>query len=224
MSTSMNIKHHPSDALLVDYASGAMGSAQAMVIATHVHACPKCRAQVDAAEAVGGALLESLPDAGLSAGALDRALARLEQPAPESPPARAPAPHPADWIKVPVEVAEAARRKRWVAPGVWIAPIYPDARGRMPKGEPLSYLLRVGAGMRMPEHTHRGSELTIILKGAFADGESVFKAGDLAETDDSIQHSPHITGDGECVCLVACDNPLVVKDAIGRLVQRYAGI
>lgn len=220
----MNIKHHPSEALLIDYASGAMGPAQSMVIATHVHACPACRAQVEAAEAMGGALLESLPDAGLSSGALDRALAAIEQPEPEMPPARAQAPQPADWIKVPPEVAEAARRKRWVAPGVWIAPIYADDRGRPLKGQPLSYLLRVGAGMRMPEHTHKGCELTIILKGAFADGDSLFRPGDLAETNDDIQHSPHITGDGECVCLVACDHPLVVKETIGRLVQRYAGI
>lgn len=225
MNRPMNIKHHPSEALLVDYASGAMGQAQSLVIAAHVHACPACREQVAAAEAMGGALLESLPDAGLSTGALDRALARLEQPAPEPTPiARAPVPQPADWIKVPREVSEAARRKRWVAPGVWVAPIYADAKGRPEKGKPLSYLLRVGAGMRMPQHTHNGCELTLILKGAFADGDEVFRPGDVAETDDSIQHSPHITVDGECVCLVACDNPLIVNDTLGKIVQRYAGI
>lgn len=224
MTKAMSIHHHPSEALLVDYASGAMGPAQALVVAAHVHACGQCRAAVDAAEAVGGALLDSLPDAGLSTGALDRALARLEQPAPESPPAsRAPAPsfpaQPADWIRVPPEVAEAATRKRWVAPGVWIAPIDPGT-----EGGPLSYLLRVGAGMRMPRHTHAGSELTLVLKGAFRDGREVYAAGDVAEADDDIEHSPEIMGREECVCLVACDNRLVVKEWLGRVVQSYAGI
>lgn len=225
MTQAMNIKHHPSEALLIDYASGAMGPAQALVLAAHVHACAHCRSQVEAAEAMGGALLESLPDAGLSPGALDRALERIEQPAPEPAPlVRAPVPQPADWIRVPAEVLEAARHKRWVAPGVWVAPIYADERGRPRKGQTLAYLLRVGAGMRMPEHTHNGCELTLILKGAFADGDQVFRPGDVAETDDDVQHSPHIAGDGECVCLVACDNPLVVKDWLGRIVQNYAGI
>jgi putative transcriptional regulator len=214
------IKHHPSDALLVDYASGAMGPAQTMVIAAHVHACPRCRDQVTAAEAMGGALLDSLPDAGLSAGALDRALARLELSAPEpSPTAWAPAPQPADWIKVPTEVAVAATRKRWLAPGVWMAPV--DAGT---SGGPLSYLLRVGARLRMPVHTHRGSELTLVLKGAFRDGRDTFGAGDLAEADDSVEHSPAILGREECVCLVACDNRLVVKEWLGKVVQTYAGI
>ena len=225
MTRTANIQHHPSEALLVDYASGAMGQAQALVIAAHVHACAQCRAAVEAAEAVGGALLSTLPDAGLSPGALDRALARLEQPAPEPPPVtRAPAPQPKDWIRVPPEVAEAVGRKRWVAPGVWVAAIYPDQRGRPRRDGPLAYLLRVGSGMRMPEHTHSGCELTVILKGAFSDGEAVYRPGDLAETDDNVHHSPQISGEGECVCLVACDNPLIVKEAIGRIVQRYAGI
>lgn len=215
----MNIRHHPSDALLVDYASGAMGPAQAMVIAAHVHACSKCRDQVDAAEAVGGALLESLPDAGLSTGALDRALARLEQPAPETPPAREPAPQPADWIRVPPEVLEAAQHKRWIAPGVWISPIDTGTQGG-----PLSYLLRVGARMRMPVHTHQGCELTLVLKGAFRDDREVYAAGDLAEADDAIEHSPAIIGRDECVCLVACDNRLVVREWLGKVVQTYAGI
>jgi len=220
MSEPMTIRHHPSEALLVDYASGAMGPAQALVIAAHVHACPQCRAAVEAAEAVGGALLETLPDAGLSAGALDRALARLEQPAPEPPPAaRAPAPQPADWIRVPPEVAAAAGRKRWLAPGVWVAPIDIGT-----KGGPLSYLLRVGARLRMPRHTHNGCELTLVLKGAFRDGREVYAAGDVAEADDAVEHSPAIMGREECVCLVACDNRLVVKEWLGKVVQTYAGI
>lgn len=214
----MSIRHHPSEALLVDYASGAMGAAQSLVIASHVHACAECRARVEAAEAVGGALLEELGPAAMSDEALDLALARIERPAP-APERRVEAPQPPDWIAVPLEVREAARRKRWVAPGVWVAPVLANAAG-----EPLSYLLRVGAGMRMPEHTHAGCELTLILKGSFRDGESVFRAGDVAEADDDVEHSPHIAADGECVCLVACDNPLIVRGVIARAVQAIARI
>lgn len=222
MKKTMNIKHHPSEALLIDYAAGTMGPAQSLVIAAHVHACAHCRAAVDAAEAAGGALLEQLPEDRLSDDALERALARLEEPAPEPPPgisSRAPATQPADWIRVPAEVAEAAARKRWVAPGVWVAPVDTGA-----EGGPLSYLLRVGASMRMPRHTHEGCELTLVLKGAFRDGEDTFAAGDIAEADGEIEHSPQIVAGGECVCLVACDNRLVVKEWLGRVVQSYAGI
>jgi len=221
-NNSMSIQHHPSEALLIDYAAGAMGPAQSMVLATHLHACAECRAQIRAAEAVGGALLEDIATTSMAADALDRALAAIDRPEPEQPspqPARAQVPQPADWIAVPPEVAEAASRKRWVAPGVWVAPVDTGA-----KDGPLSYLLRVGKRMRMPQHTHAGSELTVILKGAFVDGRVRFGPGDLAEVDDDVEHSPVILDDGECVCLVACDNPLIVKDWLGRIVQSYAGI
>ena len=215
----MSIRHHPSEALLMDYAAGAMGPAQAMVIAAHLHACEHCRRQVEAAEAVGGALLDQLPEAAMGPGALDEALALLDRPAPAAP-TRPPAPpQPDDWIRVPPEVAAAARRKRWLAPGVWVAPVdVGTADG------PLSYLLRVGARLRMPVHTHRGCELTLVLKGSFRDGREVYRAGDLAEADDAVEHAPAIMGRDECVCLVACDNRLVVKEWLGKVVQTYAGI
>ena len=214
----MSIRHHPSEALLIDYASGAIDQARALVIASHVHACGHCREQVRLAEGAGGAMIEDLAPAELSEAALDRALAALDAPEPE-PVERPASIAPADWIATPPEVADALRRRRWVAPGVWVAPVL-DRRD----GAPLSYLLRVGAGMRMPEHTHRGSELTLILKGAFVDGDIRYEAGDLAEVDDTVEHSPHITAEGECVCLVACDNPLIVGGVIARLVQAYARI
>lgn len=215
----MTIHHHPSEALLIDYASGAMDPARALVIASHVHACQHCREQVALAEAAGGALIETLAPADLSETALDRAMAALDAPSPAraDPPPTVAAPD--DWIDTPPEVAAALRRKRWVAPGVWVAPVMDRT-----EGAPLSYLLRVGAGMRMPDHTHRGSELTLILKGAFMDGDIRYGPGDLAEVDETVEHSPHITADGECVCLVACDNPLVVGGVIARLVQAYARI
>ncbi len=215
----MTIVHHPSEALLMDFAAGSLGQARSLVIAAHIHACPHCQDMVEAAEAAGGALLEDLPPSEMGPDALELAMARIERPAPGpiETPALAPA-QPADWIRVPVEVREAVRHKRWVAPGVWVAPI------RQGHGEPLSYLLRVGPGMRMPLHTHEGTELTLILKGAFQDGDAVFGPGDVAEADDHTEHSPHILPGGECVCLVACDNRLVVRDWLGRIVQTYAGI
>lgn len=215
----MSPQHHPSDALVADYASGAMDPARALVMASHVHACPLCRERVALAESVGGALVESLPPAELAGDALQRALAALDAPEPPPPAPSPPATAPAGWIAVPPEVAAAARRRRWVAPGVWVAPVLPPRPGR-----PLSYLLRVGPGMRMPEHTHHGTELTLVLTGAFLDGDDRYGAGDLAEADDDVRHSPHIAREGPCVSLVACDHPLVTDGRIARLVQAYAGI
>ena len=207
----MSVRHHPSRERLAAFASGALRADRALVISTHLHACQACRGEVSLAEAVGGALLASLAPSRMAADALDRALARIDRPAPEAP---APAPRPPGWIEIPQDVAQAVRRRRrWAAPGVWVAPVVGGRRG------PRSYLLRVGAGMTMPRHTHAGSEMTCVLKGAFTDRGETYGPGDFAECDEGVDHQPRVTADGECVSLVAVDASLVPRDWVGRLFQ-----
>lgn len=208
--------HHPGEDLLLEYATGAMAHGARLVIACHLGTCASCRAAVAGAEAVGGALLAVLPPAPMSEDALAWALARIERPM--AAPAPRPEPFP-DWIAVPAEVARAAReRRRWAAPGVWVAPVS-SGPGRV-----RSYLLGVGAGMSVPRHTHRGAELICVLKGGYRDGEALHHPGDFACNDESVDHRPGIIGEGECVCLVSADGPLVPRDWVGRLFQPIVGI
>ncbi|MEO8927377.1 MAG: ChrR family anti-sigma-E factor [Caulobacteraceae bacterium] len=207
----MTPRHHPPHERLVGYGTGALRIDRALVISTHLRACETCLGEVALTEAVGGALLASLPPAQMAPDALERALARIERPAPKAPP---PALPPPGWIEIPRDVALAVRhRRRWAAPGVWVAPVIGGPRG------PRGYLLRVGAGMTMPRHTHAGSEMTCVLKGAFTDRGETYGPGDFAECDESVDHQPKVTADGECVCLVAVDASLVPRDWVGRLFQ-----
>jgi putative transcriptional regulator len=212
----MSVFHHPDDVLLVDYATGALDAGARMVIGGHLGACAACRTAVAEAEAVGGALLSALPAAAMSPDALALALARIERPPPAPP---APPAGPADWIAIPPEAIRAAtRHRRWAAPGVWVAPISQGPGGAR------SYLLRVGPGMSVPRHTHRGAEMILVLKGAYADGDIRHGPGDFAVNDESVDHQPRITGDGECVCLIAAEGALVPRDWVGRLFQPFVGI
>jgi putative transcriptional regulator len=212
----MNPHHHPNEELLVDFATGALARHARLVIDGHLNACPACRQHVSEAEAAGGALLSLLAPAPMRADALAVALARSERPTPSLPPGAEPE---SNWIAIGTEVAEAARsRRRWAAPGVWVAPVL----GR--RGGPRSYLLGVGAGMRVPRHTHRGVEMVCVLEGSFQDGDIIYGAGDFACSDESVEHLPRITADGECVCLIAADAPLVPLDWVGRIFQPIVGI
>jgi putative transcriptional regulator len=204
---------HPSDELICDFARGSLETGRALVLRAHLSVCPECRASVRVAEAVGGALIGELPPAEMAPDALAQALARLDGP-PTPPPATA-AKQPQDWIRVPTDVLEAAERhKRWAAPGVWVAPISRDR-----KTGARSYLLGVGAGMAVPLHTHRGSEFTCVLKGAFEDRGQIHGPGDFVETDEDVIHKPRVTRDSECVCLIATDDALVPLSWMGRLFQ-----
>ena len=77
----MTIVHHPTDASLAAFASGTLDECRGLVVATHLSLCAHCRNAVRAFEAVGGFLLEGAEPTGMSAGALERAMAQLDHSA-----------------------------------------------------------------------------------------------------------------------------------------------
>lgn len=212
----MTTSHHPTEALLIQHAAGVLSEGRDLVLAAHVAVCHLCRSVVRRHEAIGGALLESLPAAAMDPTALDLALARLERPAPTE--ARKPS-APDDWIAFDSPaVAKAWKRRRWAAPGVWVAPIF---RG---PGRSRTYLLRVGPGMSVPRHRHRGCESVTVLKGAYDDRGSIHAPGDFALNDESVEHRPTVTSGEECVCLICTDAPLIARDWVGKLFQPFVRI
>jgi hypothetical protein len=51
-------------------------------------------------------------------------------------------------------------------------------------------LLYIPAGQAMPEHGHRGMELTLVLKGAYRDETDRFARGDVEFADQDMDHTP----------------------------------
>jgi putative transcriptional regulator len=214
----MSPSHHPSEHHLVEHAAGRLAPGQDLVVAAHVANCESCQAEVRLGEAVGGALLDALPPEVMAPDALARALARIERPIPPAPsiPTRA---APADWIGFSSPAVDAAwRHRRWAAPGVWVAPVI---RG---PGRARTYLLRVAAGMAVPYHRHDGHELVTVLKGAYDDRGDLHRPGDFADNDDAVEHRPTVTVEGECVCLICADAPLVALDWVGKVFQPFVRI
>ena len=214
-------RFHPSTELLLDYASGALERGRALVLSAHVASCAECCGQVRVAEAVGGALLAEATPAEMAPDALQRVLARIESQPTPPPGARSKGPQrPDDWIWVPDEVLLAAeRRKRWAAPGVWVAQVTRDR-----KTGARSYLLGIGPVIAVPSHTHNGLEMVCVLKGAFKDRGHIYRPGDVAESDETIEHKPRVTREGDCVCLISADGPLRPRSWQARLLQPLVGI
>lgn len=209
----MTIRHHLSDQLMMAYATGSLPEAFSLVVATHVSLCDTCRAQLLTYEAVGGALIEEELQAEMSDSALDAVLARIEQmpQATGRAPLRAagifPAPL-ADYIGADL----ASVKWRSIGMGVKqaILPTGPDASAR---------LLYIPAGVAVPDHGHRGMELTLVLQGAFADANDRFGRGDIEIADEAMQHTPVALAGMACICLAATDAPLRFRGMLPRLAQ-----
>jgi putative transcriptional regulator len=69
-------------------------------------------------------------------------------------------------------------------------------------------LYHIRAGGRIPKHTHRGTELTLVLEGAFSDEVGHYRQGDFIMRDAEQSHTPTASRDGDCVCIGVLDAPV----------------
>lgn len=210
----MTIRHHLSDALLLAYAAGTLPEAFDLVVATHVSLCDECRARLGALEAVGGAVLEDVPAAPVADGSLEATL-RMIRDRGKDPIV---APPPAGVFPAPLRAYVGgdldAVRWRPLGGGVKQA-ILPAARGAMVR------LMHIPAGVAMPDHGHRGLELTQVLQGAFFDKDNAFYRGDIEIADEDTEHTPTAGADIHCLCLTATDAPLRFSTLLPRLAQPF---
>ena len=217
----MNFVNQTSEELLLRYAAGQLRPAPALVVASHLAMSPSSRRFVTGLESVGGALIDGEAMAELSAGLFERTLAELDRPVrPETlAPLRS---HEALDMGIALPDPLARRpisRWKWLGPGMRFARI------EMPEDPDHNLvLLRVPAGRALPEHSHSGEEVTLVLKGSFHDASGRYGVGDLIQEDEETDHTPMVDIDGECICLAAIEGPMRIKSWLGRMVQPFLGL
>ncbi|MCH7344021.1 ChrR family anti-sigma-E factor [Pelomonas sp. CA6] len=225
----LDIRHHPADELLLSLAAGALPIGMQLVVQTHLELCPACRARVALLRSVGGALLDEQPAAPMREDALARVLARIDQaqraeaagPDAARPPRRVapPPPLPAGAIWPRALARCSATRWRWIGPGMrWSRVTVPDA----PQAN--VFLLRIGAGKYLPQHTHRGTELTQVIYGRFHDGRALFGPGDFDLADGEVHHQPVVQDGSECICVATLEAPLRFDGLIARCLGSLVGM
>ncbi len=91
------------------------------------------------------------------------------------------------------------------------------ARVQLDEGEIHTSLLHIDAGGSIPEHTHKGFELTLLLAGTFADAEGEYVPGDFIMLDKRHQHQP-ATEEG-CLCYTVVNDALHFTQGINKLLN-----
>lgn len=210
------IKHHLTDELLLAYSAGTLPEAFSLVVATHVSMCDECRARLASYDTVGGAMLEECDSVALGDTALEATLARIMEGAPQDKPRRSSGTFPPplqDYVGGDLE----AVKWRPVGMGVKQA-ILPTS------AEASVRLLYIPAGCAVPDHGHRGTELTLVLQGAFIDETDRFGPGDIEIANEDMQHTPVADIGADCICLAATDAPLKFRGLVPRLAQPFLKI
>ncbi|MEM1374580.1 MAG: ChrR family anti-sigma-E factor [Pseudomonadota bacterium] len=212
--SEQGIKHHLTDELLMGYAAGTLPEAFNLVVATHVSLCDECRARLMEFEAVGGAVLDDAAEVELSEGALEATLKLISS--------RAKDPIKTVWAQTGVfpkplqdyvggDLSAVTWRRMGGGVKQAVLPTSKDASVR---------LLFIPAGAEMPDHGHAGTELTLVLQGAFLDDGDRFARGDIEVANQELEHTPIADIGEDCICLTATDAPLRFSGVVPRLAQK----
>jgi putative transcriptional regulator len=213
----MSIRHHISDPFLIDYASGSLSEGWSLAVASHLALCPQCRQRLAVMEGAAGALLEKAN----SDDDVDTAWARFRANAitlkAEEVTSLKIEPQVAAVLPEPLRsyLGGDLADLKWRALGRGAYQILIETQDR----DTQVRLLRIPAGKPVPEHTHEGRELTLVLAGSFRDGDDVFARGDIEEADGDLLHTPTATEGEDCICLAVTEAPLKFSSWIVRLLQ-----
>ena len=218
---STTIHRHPDAETLMSYAAGALAEPLSAVVAAHLSMCEGCLIETADMELIGSVLLTA-PAGGLEA---VRGVAVPPRPAEQRGTTVAVDAGHAARGRLPMPIAaryglsfETIPWKR-LAPGVLHhrLAVSPGVDGDL-------RLLKIAPGCTMPEHGHSGTELTLVLDGAYADETGEYRAGDVQDADAEVEHTPVTDRDHGCVCLIASEGPARFKGLIAKLIQPWTGL
>lgn len=229
-------QHHLDDASVLSYSAGAMPEAMAVVATTHLEFCRHCREQLHDADVIGGLLMmqQQWPDKDIASGRLANLRTSILQQLEHEPGHTAT--HAADadnldaadasvtdpdLLPAPLHTYFGKRyselRWRWAGPGMYFIRSARATEGNL-------IMLKISPGRSLPVHSHGGSELTQILKGAYDDALGHFASGDMADLDSNTLHQPVTCPGVPCICVAALDAPLKFSGWFARKLQPLIGL
>lgn len=98
---------------------------------------------------------------------------------------------------------------------LWQAPVDLGSQG-------VANFIYMGKGGSVPEHTHRGTEYTLVINGEFSDGLNNYDSGDFIFMDGQSTHTPRSDNTQGCLVFTIVDQPLHFTSGIARLLNPFS--
>ncbi len=210
---------HPDGNLLEAYALGSIDGVSGLVVATHLETCPKCRDYVNQQEAKQASVVSELQCAYVPE------FEKMFNEIITTPPMRDDV-----VLKEPAQVSVAG--KCFELPktlsrfsdlvGAWRSYGGKVYSAQIALGEDARVnLMYIGEGVRIPQHTHKGLESTLVLHGGFSDEDGEYEKGDVMIRDATAKHSPYTKEGEECLCLTVLTEPMMFTQGVARIFNRF---
>ncbi|RMJ02579.1 Anti-sigma-E factor ChrR [Marinobacter litoralis] len=207
-------RHHPDSLSLMEYSAGNLSEPHALCIRLHLDQCSHCRSRVDTLNSLGAVMMEQQPDVSVSDTSFEQLLMRIEELPDASPEPDLPRLSPLQKL-----LGDDMNNLPWKRqlPDVSVV----DISDKFPGQTERVILQKLAAGGKAPAHTHRGTETTIVLQGAFSDAKGVFNQWDFVVLTDKDVHKPVAIGHEDCITLSILSAPLKLTGPFGRLLNPF---
>lgn len=227
------IKYHPTDEMLMAHAVGELSASMAIAVSAHCEMCEQCAKKVaffteqaahqafddddaftdeDTLEVADRTQTDSIDTNALFSSMLANIISD------ETVPKTLVTPSPKTEVSVCGETYALPRALRRYHQLGWSS-IGTISRARLPlnEGDTRASLLHIGMNGSVPSHTHKGTELTLLLGGHFEDEHDSYVPGDFILLDANNHHTPQ-THDG-CLCYTVSDAPLHFTKGVSQLLN-----
>jgi putative transcriptional regulator len=214
------INFHPTQQQILRFAEGNMNAAEALIVSAHCDMCSSCQSllRAESDKQAKSALAEAAMDP-----QLDNIMASiLQQPVSESYSVGVPMNATIELDGRSFVVPRALRRYvrktgNWssLVGKLWQAPVDLGDIG-------MANFIYMEKGGRVPEHTHKGSEFTLVINGEFSDGIAHYDSGDFISLDGEHTHAPMSDAKEGCLVFSIVDKPLHFTSGLARLLNPFS--
>ncbi|MEZ9780163.1 ChrR family anti-sigma-E factor [Vibrio cyclitrophicus] len=230
------IKHHPNAAMLKDFVDGTLADSVSLIVSSHVELCEHCQQQVNQLTAEAANNVFDAEESGQRVLSEDQSFSNeeidldIEKFLSEnsdfdfeaiaqitSDPSQSVEVTPelqkvtiADTTFTIPRALSSVTRKDWMNLGK-------ISRARLDFDDEAHHtsLLHIDKDGKVPCHTHKGFEITLLLEGSFEDEIGVYNKGDFIWLDGNHTHQP-ATKEG-CVCLTVSSDALYFTKGVSQL-------
>ena len=225
------IKHHPKFELIQSFVDGDLPASLSAAIAIHADMCPQCQQQI-------AQLTDQVAEVSFEEAFLDRFIVDDQHSIESVDELNADAVDIEDMIAQITLTDDVDKVEPIIEKTIHFnnkAYTLPTALNNMPFGKTThigklsrariqlneneihTSLLEIEPGGGVPEHTHKGFELTLLLDGSFNDERGEYVKGDFIMLDGTHTHNP-ISIEG-CLCYTVANDSLHFTQGFNKLLN-----
>ncbi len=226
------IKFHPSSQQLKEFVEGSLTPAVSLLVSAHCDMCEQCQLRVESeTEELAAELVSEIEESFDESAQFGDMLSQITQ-SPSSIEVDGSSSSYASSLgerTVSIELDGRSfklprtlhryvdKTGNWssLVGKLWQAPVDLGNQG-------VANFIFMGSGGSVPEHTHRGTEYTLVIDGEFSDGLSDYDTGDFIFMDGNKTHTPRSDTKEGCLVFSIVDQPLHFTSGLARLLNPFS--